>query len=122
MGNCWGTIGGLNEDGIPPDENAAKELREETGYGGEIDLRLLSVFSGYRFRYYNFAGIVASVFALELTSDSAWENDRLCWFEFTEILRLLRVRPKAFHFGVVELFQYASAAIGRIVAEIPAEK
>ena len=117
VGNCWGTIGGINESGGPLGENARKELREETGYSGEIDLRLLSVFSGYRFRYYNFAGIVPFEFVREVTAEHSWENDSLHWFQLSEILHLLRSRPESFHFGVTELFQYGSALIVRILAE-----
>ena len=76
--NTWGTWGGAIDANENPKDAMLREIKEETGYSGEIQLQHLWTFeheSG--FRYYNFLAIVPTEFEPILD----WENQGFAWVE-----------------------------------------
>jgi 8-oxo-dGTP pyrophosphatase MutT (NUDIX family) len=121
VGNCWGTIGGTMATGVPPRENAIRELFEETGYRGKIDLHLAYIFSSPGFHYYNYVAVVPDEFLLDPGCKHPWENDELGWFSLTDLCQLLNRQPRSFHFGLHRLMLNAEGMIRQLtLGEYPA--
>lgn len=114
VGGRWGTIGGTMEPGSLPRETAIRELLEETGYSGQVDLYLIYIFLYSGFRYYNYAGIVPMEFRLNPNCQHSWENEDLSWFKFDELLQLMDEEPESFHFGLRLLFKKAGGLIRQL--------
>lgn len=77
--DTWGTWGGAIDSGEDPKVAAIRELREEAGYNGKLELIPLFVFrhsSG--FTYYNFLALVEKEFAPKLD----WETQGYRWVEY----------------------------------------
>lgn len=95
----WGVIGGAvdSTDGNIK-ETAKREFKEETSYGGNIQLIPAYIFEtpNKTFKYYNFIGIIPEEF--EPTSD--WETERFEWITYEELLSL-----KNKHFGLTKLLE-----------------
>ena len=61
-----------------PEEAVARELREESGYGGPVEFRHLATYyhpSG--FQYYNYLAFVFDEFVPRMD----WETSHFCWFD-----------------------------------------
>lgn len=98
--NTWGIPGGalnINDFGIEeyhddtPILAVKREVMEEVGYGGEINIRPSILFSEENFKFHNFIGTVPDEFKAVLN----WENSDAKWLTIDE---LLKISPK--HFGV----------------------
>ena len=77
--DTWGTWGGAIDSGEDPKVAAIRELREEAGYNGKLELIPLFVFrhsSG--FTYYNFLALVEKEFAPKLD----WETQGYRWVKY----------------------------------------
>ena len=48
----------VNEEALPPEENALKEMAEEIGYTGAIEMIPSFTYRSPEFTYYNFIGVV----------------------------------------------------------------
>lgn len=92
--HTYGIIGGM-ADGTDFKEDALRELDEETGYTGDIEMKDLSVFSNPTFKYTTFLGIIDEEFEPISHPYHAHENDFFTWLTFDE---LLDIEPK--HFGL----------------------
>jgi 8-oxo-dGTP pyrophosphatase MutT (NUDIX family) len=103
LGNCWGTIGGAAHSGLSLADSARRELREEVGYDGPIDLIPAYVFALADFSYHNFIGIVPTEFALAANDDHAWETVRLRWVALPRLVAELERMPRQFHLGLRRL-------------------
>ena len=89
----WGTFGGKADYGdSDPQAVAVRELTEETGYQGALQLKKLYVFKTNGFRYHNFLGIVPEEFKPLLN----WENQAARWVNFG-------AWPRPLHFGLNSL-------------------
>ena len=97
-GNFGGAIGlddmGISEEKLSPQENAIKEMSEEVGYHGEIELVTAYLFEKGSFKYYNFIGIIPNEFIV-IDSDLNWEVDKVQWLSLNELIELDRK-----HFGL----------------------
>ena len=102
----WGLPGGAMERGENPKTAAARELMEETGYTGPLDLRLAHVFRAPDFAYHNFVGLVEGEFEPILN----WESDDAGWFDLDAL-------PGPLHFGVNELLGSAERTIQAAIEE-----
>lgn len=90
----WGTFGGKIDNDADPKAAARRELEEETGYDGNIDLQLFDVFQSGNFKFYNFLGKVEEEFKPRLD----WENSDAQWFSLDEF-------PRNLHFGTKRLLE-----------------
>lgn len=70
--HTWGTWGGAVPHGMTPEETVLMEVRQETGYIGELRLVPLVVFEHQEsgFRYHNFLAVVEDEFEPELSRES----------------------------------------------------
>jgi 8-oxo-dGTP pyrophosphatase MutT (NUDIX family) len=78
----WGTIGGAIDESEDPAEAVRREVAEETGYTGDMQLIPLMVFRAPKgsFKYHNFLAVVST----EFTPDLNWETQAYAWFKFGE--------------------------------------
>jgi 8-oxo-dGTP pyrophosphatase MutT (NUDIX family) len=94
--NTWGGFGGKLdvENGVQEEiEKAAiRELEEETGYSGELNLLKGFVFKDQNFEYHNFIGVVEEEFNVKLN----WENTSYKWVTYKELKNL-----QTKHFGLI---------------------
>lgn len=88
----YGTWGGAIDSGENPEKAAKREVYEETGYQGHVELVPLYVFKSGTFSYYNFAAVVDREFVPELD----WESQGYVWCNYGEW-------PSPLHFGLVSL-------------------
>lgn len=92
---------------------AKRELGEETGYHGAIDLQLLYVYqdNACDWHYYNYLGTVFQEFNSSPTDHRSWEQheDGSHWVTFDELLSL---NPK--HFGLKKLLDEAGSKLKTI--------
>lgn len=84
----WNGFGGAIDSGEDPKEAARREIIEELGYRGPVQLLPLYVFRSGTFRYSNFLAVVEHEFAPHLN----WEHDDADWFEWGDW-------PEPLHFG-----------------------
>jgi len=110
--NTWGVFGGAIDAGEDPKKAALREIEEELGYRGDIDLFPAYVFTspGGGFRYSNFIGLVDEEFEPKLN----WETALAEWVTWDELQRL---RPK--HFGLEALLKHSGARIHRAAESAP---
>lgn len=102
----WGPPGGAMEEGESPQQGAAREIREEVGYGGPLDLRPGHVFTAPGFTYHNFVGLVGGEFEPVLN----WESSDAGWFDLDAL-------PGPLHFGLREFLQSSAGLISSVVDE-----
>lgn len=89
--HTWGVWGGAIDPDMSPQEAAKKEVFEETGYSGNLDMKSLYVFKDQKsgFQYFNFLGIVQK----EYTPTLNWETSEFIWCDYGDW-------PSPLHFGV----------------------
>ena len=105
--NTWGTWGGFINPDEDPQEAAIRELREESGYDGNIELIKLSTMNWFVFKYHNFFGIIDEEFTPYLN----WENQDYKWVEFGNW-------PTPIHFGLQWLLEKDAQLIDEIMRRI----
>jgi len=95
----WGIIGGKIDDDEDPEMAARRELQEEIGYSGSLELKLIHVYEDEEedFKYYNFLGTIPE----EEDFEPNWETDEFAWMSL-ETLR----STSGLHFGLEELLGY----------------
>lgn len=126
MGNCWGTIGGAIQRGMSPAESAIKEMREETGYEGSIQMLDAHVFVSGKFRYFNFLGLVDREFTFEPKRGHGWETDHIEWMDYGKARE--EIEGGRAHLGLKPLFEESQDLIEKAIGydpekiELPEEK
>lgn len=85
----WGTWGGAIDSKENPSDAAKRELQEEAGYHGSIEMVPLSVFQKGTFKYFNFLAIVSDEFKPSLN----WETQSYTWTDIDNL-------PEPLHFGL----------------------
>lgn len=93
--HTWNFIGGAIDDGYTPEQNAVKEVQEETGYKLKSKLKLIHLFKSGSFKYFNFYATVKKEFTPKLN----WESQGYGWFERDNF-------PEPLHFGIEELIKH----------------
>jgi 8-oxo-dGTP pyrophosphatase MutT (NUDIX family) len=117
MGNCWGTIGGAIQRGMSPPESAIEEMREETGYGGRIELKDAYVFASGKFRYFNYLGLVDSEFSFNPEGGHSWETDYIKWMTYEQALK--EIEGGKAHTGLKALFEQSKSLIEEAIGHEP---
>lgn len=105
----WGTWGGAIDSGEDPKAAAARELAEEAGHLGHLQMLPLYVFRDKSFRYSNFLAVVDD----EFTPDLNWETQGYRWCTFGKW-------PRPLHFGLKAVLNDAAsiATIRHVIAEL----
>lgn len=90
--HCWANIGGAHCSDEEPEDAALREVCEETGYSGDLEMIPLFVFVDGTFRYNNFLAIIDEEFDPKLN----WEANDAIWIEHD-------AWPAPLHFGLTAL-------------------
>jgi 8-oxo-dGTP pyrophosphatase MutT (NUDIX family) len=112
--NTWGVAGGgLDPDETDPAAGALREMKEEFGYDGRVDLIPAYVFKkrladGSDFTFHNFIGVVDEEFTPRLD----WETGDTAWVTLEQLKAL---RPK--HFGLEALIARSEPLIRKFTTE-----
>ena len=103
-GSSWGLFGGKVEWDEYDDVSGAaiRELGEELGFHGSIQLKTGYVYKEPRFVYHNFIGVVTEEFEPRLN----WEHTDAMWVSYQELLEL----PNK-HFGLIKFLQESKQMI-----------
>ena len=80
-GNTVSTWGGALDEGETPEKAVEREVREETGYGGNIELIPSFIFRNEKYEYHNFIGLVENEFKPMLN----WESNSMNWMTWEEL-------------------------------------
>jgi len=97
--HTWGTWGGAIDRGENPIEAAQREVQEEAGYRGPVQMIPLYVFKRGEFHYYNFLAVVQNEFEPVLD----WETETSTWVYPGEW-------PQPLHFGLAALLKDPKSA------------
>lgn len=106
--NTWGGWGGAIDGNETPERAVKREVWEEAGYIGKLDLIPLETFTRGNFKYYNFLAIVEREFTPHLDPFETKDYD---WVEFGHW-------PKPLHFGLRYLLQHSGEKIKQVIDQI----
>ncbi len=99
-GRTWALAGGLLDPGETPEEGAAREFREETGYNGKaVELIPLVQYTSPNFTYNNYIAIIEHEFKPLIDH----ENEAFAWVDSLDHW------PKPLHFGIPYLISDAGS-------------
>lgn len=110
----WGTLGGKMEIGESPKVTAGREMQEECGYAGKMDLIPLQVYRKNSFSFHNFLAVVPEQFVPVTDPEEVSECK---WVTLEE---LKEVSPM--HYGLRHILEQSSATIDRWVKAGKSEK
>lgn len=108
-GRTWCGVGGKLEEGETPVVAARREIEEEIGYNGSMQLLPAFVYDTSELLFYNFIGVVPTQFVASLN----WESDGYGWTPLKDI-------PKPIHYGLAALLKdtKSAATIQRVLKSI----
>lgn len=93
--HTWGVWGGAIDGKENPTQAVRREIKEETGYQGDFQLKEIYVYKNGNFKYHNFLITVEE----EFTPKLCWETEDFGWFDSYQI-------PKPLHFGLKALLPH----------------
>lgn len=89
--NTWNHFGGALDGAEKPEDAAIREMSEELGYDGCIELVPAFVFKEDSFIFFNYIGIIEE----EFNPNLGWETSETQWVSLEELIEL----PEK-HFGL----------------------
>jgi 8-oxo-dGTP pyrophosphatase MutT (NUDIX family) len=122
--NTWGNFGGAiglddygrDESELSPSDNAKKEMMEEIGFNGDMEMVDSYIFETDGFIYYNFLGLIQNEDSISnLNTNLNWEVDEIKWVTFEE----LKAHPEL-HFGLEGLIGNAEEQIENLINKFSA--
>jgi len=91
----WGTWGGAMDNDESPTQAVSREIYEETGYNGKVDLKHIWTFQhSSGFKYHNYVAIVPNEFVPTMN----WETQGYAWVSLNDL-------PKPIHSGLAKFLQ-----------------
>jgi len=91
----WGTWGGAMDNNETPMQAVSREIHEETGYNGKVDLKHIWTFQhSSGFKYHNYVAIVPNEFVPTMN----WETQGYAWVSLNDL-------PKPIHSGLAKFLQ-----------------
>jgi ADP-ribose pyrophosphatase YjhB (NUDIX family) len=105
--HTWGVWGGAIDNNEDPETAVKREVTEEAGYNGNVELVPLTIFQKDTFRYHNFLAIVDKEFTPELQ----WETENYKWVDYGNW-------PKPLHFGLKYLISNSGNTIVNKIKEL----
>ena len=105
--NTWGIWGGAIDPNELPEHAVRRELEEETGYTGQVQLLPLVIYKEGTFKYHNYLATVPAEFTPRLN----WETDDFKWVKLNEF-------PAPLHFGLVFLLKHSHDILSKISTEV----
>jgi 8-oxo-dGTP pyrophosphatase MutT (NUDIX family) len=115
QGDVWGIVGGMVEDGSSVASSALREMGEEVGYYGPIELHQAHISSRKGFQYHSFIGIVPEEFEFKAEPEYLFETSFIAWLPYSIVIQIAMEKPHQFHPGLLELLRESDALIRRFV-------
>lgn len=98
--NTWGLWGGKIDDGESPEKTVKREVKEEAGYTGNLELIKLTPYTEKNFIYHNFLGMVDKQFTPRLNE----ETTAYRWIQYGDW-------PTPLHYGLKHLIETSGPKI-----------
>jgi 8-oxo-dGTP pyrophosphatase MutT (NUDIX family) len=103
----WGVWGGAIDEHETPKHAVEREVWEETGYVGKLELIPLDTFTHGTFKYYNFLAVIDHEFEPDVDIENLWYK----WVKFGKW-------PKPLHFGLKWLLNHSGKKIKDAIDEL----
>lgn len=115
QGDVWGIVGGMAEGDVSMASSALREMGEEVGYYGPIELHAAFVTRRPGFEYHSFIGIVPEEFEFKAEQEYLFETSFISWLPYSTVQQLVIEQPHNFHPGLLELLRESDKLIQRFV-------
>jgi len=107
----FSTWGGALDDGETPESAAKREIQEEAGYSGNIQIIPAYVFRNDKYEYHNFIGLVDEEFKPKIN----WESQSSGWMTWEE----LNKAQSQWHPAFADLIAHSGTAIASLAKAKP---
>lgn len=99
----WGSFGGKLDYDEGPEDAVQREIEEETGYNGPLQLVPLAKYKDGDFTFHNYVAIVEDEFRPKLS----WETDDCIWTTLDKL-------PRPLHFGMKYMLKHSGDTLQKL--------